>query len=611
MSTSARATTSLLLVGAIAAIAVTVAWLTSGAGRDGAFTIESFDREVELARDGELAVTETIVVRFHEGRRGIFRDLPPDGPSGRVVYGEVAVDQGDPSQPWNAVRERAPNGDVRIRIGDPMVTLSPGRYTYRLRFTIQQLTFRAADDPGRVQLRLDVPGYEWPTDVETTTLTVRSPAAISSVSCVAGPRRTVRRCDPPPTIEGGAVVARFDGFGPGQAATVAIDLDGRAFADTLPVFADQPLESRSGLPVWPLPAVPAMLLMLLVFALPFLVFELVKARLVYRDVVTDPHLHDRAQPTVRFAPPDGMRPYEVAGVLRRTSNQSLLLGTLVDQDQRGLIHSEMSGSGSTSVVTFSPGGPDIHAVPAEAAFLRALLPSGNPTRFDGSYDPASARRIDNATKQIVATSRRVLEDRGCLHGRGGLLRSTVFKALLLVIALVYLAIASLLAVLTLPSLFFVAVIVGAALVVLGWVGLRELWEKERLPLNSRGRDTIAQAEAFEEFIKTVEAEQLEWAADQPGIDHHHPALSLLPYAIVLGHATSWYHRFGSVIRQLAAATAAAGASAGGIWWSTQLGYSRTESAHSGTVTSPSSSGGGSFGGGGGGSGGGGGGGGSW
>jgi hypothetical protein len=610
-----RSVATVLIVAVVLALSAAIAVAVDAFGRDRAFTVTALDREVEVGTDGVLAVTETIDVTFHEERRGIFRDLPRDGPrgGGTVVYRDVQVDRGDDGQPWNFVVETADNGDTRIRIGEAATFLTPGDYTYRLRYAIDGLTFRSERDPSRVQVRLDVPGYDWPTDVERTRLIVASPTTVRDVVCVAGPPRSTLACDPAPSAEGDVVTATFDAFRPGQAATVAIDLDASAFSPGLPNFREQPLDQRPGvLPVVSLPPGLAGLIAATVVALPFLLLELVLAVLVYRDRVTDPTLHDRQQPTALFGPPHDFRPVEVAGLLLRRRSESLLLGTLVDLDQRGTVTTRSWESGGKTVLEVDAGPEGVEALPGDAAFLRTLLPGRTSVCFDGKYDKDTAERTQAATNELVRQAHDIFADNGLEHAQARVLRSPWFLALLalgmmLVTVLVTVAVAR---VLVLPT---VVAIVIAFLVVVGAALARLLWRHERLPLNSEGRDTVAQAEAFREFLRTVEAEQLEWAADQPMVSHHHPAVSLLPYAIVLGLADSWYGRFGSLIRELALAGAAGGAAAGGAWWMSQSSFAGVGAARSGTMTNPasSSSGGGSFGGGGGGSGGGGGGGGSW
>jgi hypothetical protein len=621
MRVAGRTVVSLLLVAVVLAGAWLVGLVTDLVGeragvpsRDRAFVITDFDRDVVLARDGSLAVTETIQVRFDQPRRGIFRDLPASGPGGQVTYRDVTVDRGAPDQPWTFRLEQPDDGDgIRVRIGEPAVTLPTGPQTYRLSYAIDGLTFHRTDREGVVQLRLDVPGFRWPTDVEATRLQVTSPTSVLDVACVEGRTGATAPCATEPTIEGRQVSASFGAFEPGRAATVAIDVDASGFVAGLPTFRPDPLDrSPSLLPVTDLPLPLASLLLAVVLAVPLMVFEAFKSVVVYRDVVTDPALHDRLHPTAVFAPPYHHRPAEVAGLLLRRAAEPAFLSTLVDLDQRGHVTTAATADGAT--LTIRPAAADAPArtelLPWEQALLQALLPGGTPARLDGSYDKDTATRVGSATNLAAVRAARVFAEHGYLHERGVWLRSWG-KVLLVLgwLGWVFLATAATTATVGLPVPAAVAV---AVVVASGWAGVRWLWREHRLPLTSEGRDVVAQTRAFREYLASVEAPQLEWAAGQPGIDHQHPAVSLLPYAIAFGLADSWYDRFGPLLRELAVTAGTAGAAGGAAWWASASGYGGVRAARAGTVTAPSSSsGGGSFGGGGGGSGGGGGGGGSW
>lgn len=82
---------------------------------------------------------------FHEQRRRILRDLPRDGlrGAGTVEYTAVRVDRGSDADAWPTVLESTADGDLRIRVGDPVLWLSPSDYTYRFRYAIAGLTFRS------------------------------------------------------------------------------------------------------------------------------------------------------------------------------------------------------------------------------------------------------------------------------------------------------------------------------------------------------------------------------------------------------------------------------------------------------------------------------------
>ena len=161
--------------------------------------------------------------------------------------------------------------------------------------------------------------------------------------------------------------------------------------------------------------------------------------------------------------------------------------------------------------------------------------------------------------------------------------------------------------LPLPNTVLVVVILALA-----WVAIVFTWRYHRQAFTSYGRNLSARVRAYRHFLTEVHRDQLDFGAQQ-GVHHLHPAIALLPYAIVLGLGDSWYERFGPLMAELSArgpGDASASTGAGVPWWGYAGGYSAFQSTRSASVTDPSaaSSGGG---GGGAGSGGGGGGGGSW
>lgn len=624
MRSGPRVVRSVVVAAVVAAASFGVGVVSGLIERDGAFQIDRFDQHVTVHADGTTEVVEELEVTFSSERRGIFRDLdvntqfPSSG-----GFDDFAVDRGDPSEPWNAQLERGPTGP-RIRIGDADTWLDPGTYTYRISYTAPSWYFVPHDERDVVEVRVDSPGYDWPTDIGPSTVTIEVPGPVTETACVEGPRGTINDCDTAAAVDGDRASFTVGPFSDQESATVAVRVDAAAFSPEADVPTARMAElgerrglSRAGLvgAPWPLDRPGAALLLLVLLAVPILVWEQLSAVKVYRDRVTDPALHDREHPTALPAPPFGFHPPEVAGLRLQRDDDQLFLATLVDLDQRNLVvtRTETIPGGRFSkdeerlTVTVGPGIVDAHPIDAEV--VGALLPNGSPAEFDGNYDKTIASRVSR-TKTILAGRRTsVLDTHGFTHDRGGLLAKTWFRVVMFGGYLVFAA--AMIGLVTfatpLPPLAGWAV---GLLVLVGWGTISAFWRHHRLPLNSEGRDATAQARAFEEFIRTVEGEELEWAAGQPGIDHHHPAISLLPYAIALGLADSWYERFGSVMQELAVA-AGGGAAAGtgaAVWWTSQSSFRNVSSAQSGTSTAPSSSGGG---GGGGGSGGGGGGGGSW
>lgn len=621
MRTGRKVAGSVVGVAVMAAATIGVGVVDGMIARDHAFTIDRFDQHVRIHADGTTEVREDLDVTFTRERRGIFRDLDVQtGFPSTGGFGDFEVDRGERSDPWNFALEAGPTGP-RIRIGRADTYLAPGTYRYRIGYTAPSWYYRLADQPERVEVRIDSPGFDWPTTIEGASLTVEVPGPVHDAACVEGPRGTTRPCTTAPVIDGSQVRFAVGPFSDREAATVALWLDADAFAAnvTLPTHDPVPLDSARGLgpagsfgAPWPLDRPQAALLLLLVLAVPILVWEWLSTIAVYRDRVTDPALHDRQHPTALPAPPFGFRPPEVAGLRLARDDDQLFLATLVDLDQRDLVltrNETIEGGWLTRdkeelTVTVGPGTE--HAHPTDAEVVHTLLPGGAATVFDGTYDETVAKRVNRTKKLLQARRDSVFDAHGFAHDEGGPLAQGWFRAVMFALYLGFAASAVWLVSAATP-LSPVAAGVVAFLVLLGWGAIAARWRHHRLPLNSEGRDATAQARAFEEFLRTVEREQLEWAAGQPGIDHHHPAISLLPYAIALGLADSWYARFGSVMQELAVAAGAGAAAGSAAWWTSQSSFRHVSSAQSGTSTAPSSSGGG----GGGGSGGGGGGGGSW
>ncbi len=144
--------------------------------------IESFHSDIEVRRNGELLVTETIVVHA-EGRqirRGIYRDFPTryrttDGDQ-RVIEFEVleVLRDGNP-EPYH--RRRQANG-VRVYIGSENVYLEPGFYEYQLSYrSSRQLGFFEYYD----ELYWNVTGNDWAFQIDEASARITLPAAAGDI----------------------------------------------------------------------------------------------------------------------------------------------------------------------------------------------------------------------------------------------------------------------------------------------------------------------------------------------------------------------------------------------------------------------------------------------
>lgn len=627
MRSTARLAVSTVVVGAATAtfaVLPTLADLVTSPSVDDGFVIDRFDREITLGPDGRSEVVETIDVTFVEERRGIVRDLDTDvlgGGTAEIAVGGVVDEDGDP---WPYTVEED-DGEVTVRVGEEDVQLAPGPQTYRVGYRTTGQVAIDESDPTVAELRIDVPGDGWPTTVAATTLTLDLPAAPEEVTCVYGAGGATTAC-PPATVDGERVTQEVPALEVATTGTVAVRLPAEAFTANLPIASFTPLVTSSDDPEEPAPLeVPdplAGLLLGLAVALPIGGLELVRARLVYRDRVTDPLLHDRATPTAELAPPDDLAPNELAAVVQRLGDQQdRFLATLVDLELRGVLRSETTTEDDVAPVpdhlddveveriVLRPGPHPERAEATEAAFVDALLGDGGEVVLDGEYDEDVAARVAAATDvldtrvgELRAPGGDIVHDGASwLRGISGALLTSVAVAVALALGFGVAALTGL--PVGLPA---IALFVAVA----AWVALAFTWRYQRQAFTSYGRDLSARTRAFRHFLTEVHRDRLAFAAER-GTDLHHPAVALLPYAVALGLADSWYDRFAPVLAELAATDPALAGSAAAVpWWAYAGGFSGLQAAQSGSTTDPSSSSGGAVGGGAG-SGVGGGGGGSW
>jgi uncharacterized membrane protein YgcG len=138
-----------------------------------------FVSDVEVERNGDLAVTETIRVQAegNQIRHGIFRDFPttytrPDG--SRVVVGFYvqSVTRDGANEDWTT--EGLANG-VRVRIGRADVTLANGEHEYVIRYrTTRQIGYFADYD----ELYWNATGTGWIFQIDVAEARITLPEAV-------------------------------------------------------------------------------------------------------------------------------------------------------------------------------------------------------------------------------------------------------------------------------------------------------------------------------------------------------------------------------------------------------------------------------------------------
>ena len=151
--------------------------------------ILSYDSKIVVGADGVLDVTETIRVRAEGNRirRGIYRDFPtdyrlPNGASVSTTFDVVDVAMNGGGVNW--VTERIGNG-TRVRIGSADVFLSPGEYTYTIRYKTGRQLYHGE---GFDELYFNVTGNGWdfPINAASATVTIPDGTLVSETRAFTG-----------------------------------------------------------------------------------------------------------------------------------------------------------------------------------------------------------------------------------------------------------------------------------------------------------------------------------------------------------------------------------------------------------------------------------------
>ena len=160
---------------------VLLLWMASAAAQASEY-IESFHADIDIQANGDLLVTETISV-FTQGKvikRGIYRDFPTryrgsDGRDHSVGFELLSVKRDHADEPFHT--KNRSNG-IRIYIGDADVFLSPGIYTYQIRYrTDRQL----GHFDGHDELYWNVTGNGWDFEIRRSSARIMLPGPAANL----------------------------------------------------------------------------------------------------------------------------------------------------------------------------------------------------------------------------------------------------------------------------------------------------------------------------------------------------------------------------------------------------------------------------------------------
>lgn len=153
---------------------------------DEGWIIENFDSKINLQETGEVFVAETIAVDFGDlQKHGIYRDIPYiyNSDEKEDLYTKIEIKNVLQDGEFGKFKVTSSNGYVRVRIGDPDVTIV-GKHTYQINYVALGVLKSFSDYD---ELFWNVTGNNWPVSISTVSAVVSLPKGeVLKVACFRG-----------------------------------------------------------------------------------------------------------------------------------------------------------------------------------------------------------------------------------------------------------------------------------------------------------------------------------------------------------------------------------------------------------------------------------------
>ncbi len=477
--------------------------------------IVDFSADIAIARDGTLAVTETIVVQVEGAgiKRGIVRDFPTSytdraGNRVHVPFDVVAVRRDGAPEP-HAIEALA-NG-VRVRIGRADVLLDRGEHRYEIEYrTARQLGFFAAHD----ELYWTVTGNGWTFAID------RAHARVTLPQPVPAARLTAEAYTGPFGARGGDYTARvFDGGAEYETTRRLPPQHGLTIVLTFPkgvVVAPSTLQRAGWFVHDNVGAGVALAGVLAVWG-----FLYGRWNRVGRDPKPGPRFP-------RYEPPPSMSAAAVRFVDRMSFDSHCFAAALLGLGARGYLKIHQTGDGFALERT----GRDVVFGTGEKAMAETLFGGGTRTELKKEYDPS------------VHAAQKALADALEHHYADVLFRRNRTPLVLAGVAAVATVVGAIALDASAPVVIATAVALAAALLLFAYL----------LPAYTReGRQLKDHIDGLRLYLGVAEGESLA-RLQNPRLTAEEFA-GKLPYALALGVEKTWADRFAAVLGAAAVAQA--------------------------------------------------------
>ena len=546
--------------------------------------ILSFTADYDVASDGSMAVTETLVWQFGAGEHhGIKRNITvrqgvSSPPNKYRAYEMTDVSASSPTGANADLYVSELGADNVIRIGSPTQPFEGAQQqTYVVKYRLAHVANGFTD---HAELYWNVTGGRIDLPVDSAKVTVHGPAAVSDALCFKGADRSADPCDARP---GQIATYSATGIGPREQVTIVASFPASAITDATPDLRTGETGfsgDSSGSQISP-PAAKG--LSLLGYggglAIPALAAALM-GTLVWKrgrdeqyagltpglspvEGATGPVTQGQKGPVaVQFEPPKGIRPGLVGTIIDEEANTIDVSATVVDLAVRGFLKIEEVESGGVfkrtdwELTKLVPPAQAESLLPYEETLLVGIFADANPVllsdlknKFHTTLTTVQSQMYSEVTsrgwfRRSPEQARRGWTGLGTILMGAGLVSGWFLgfqSAKTDRVGGVSFVI---------PS----GVVLAAGLLVAGLI-IRVLG-KRMAAKTAGGSAVLAQSLGFKQYLVTAEARQIKFEEAQDIFSRY------LPYAIVFGVADRWAGTFSEV----AEAATAAGQSIGLPAW---------------------------------------------
>lgn len=537
-----------LVLGCVTLGALAIAPMSAGAAESGPERILNYNVDITVEAAGSLLITETINYDFASNERhGIYRDVPV-----RIYQAESRYDRLYPLKvlsvdasadtPRQYKLETSGNSK-RIKIGDPDKTIT-GAHRYTITYRVEAALTGFADHD---ELNWNAVGTEWSVPIEKATVRVRTPSAITQVTCYGGDYGSRLPCT---TSNKDGSVAGFtqDRLAARQGLSVVVGFVTGAVPAPMPVLTERFSLGRAFAVTPTTVGISSLLLLTVIAGFARLAWTTGRDRRFVGSPVDTAFATGGAEVGVRpsfgalggtetpveFVPPDGIRPGQVGTLVDEEANTLDVIATIIDLAVRGYLRIDeiakkrgWFGKPDWNLTKLKPG-DDLR--PYERLLLDGLFENRAEVKLSELRNTFAARlhKVESALYDDAL-------QQGWFVGRPDRirLRWRIIGAIVLAVSMVVLL---LLAALSHLALVGLPLVVGGVLLIAG---------AKRMPRRTaKGTGVLRRVEGFRRFIDESEKDRARFA------EQNHLFSEYLPYAIVFGATEKWARAFAGLEGEL-------------------------------------------------------------